>query len=339
MARAEVPKHPVEGPGDSFSSAPPEAPAAEESGEGVAPLVPSLSPDSEGLLAETREAELEDPRILTLIVGGAEFRVAKAFLSIHSTLWADRLRKDPTILRVVFHAPESLRNKTPAGIAEEFGEFLSFLGGGEEDGAGAEVSSENVLLLLRWAAEFQVDYLFSLCESFLMQKGPESIGTDVLGLLELAARHELPLLYSRCCEQAAQNLGHVTVPEDLGECSEERFTVFSSQDMRDDLVASQICMDGMRRDSEARRRIRFADYTAQIPTLGKQRARVVWKNRCKLTNQARQSKKEVELQGTTQARKSYALGEWRISPSVVWPHDSLRDHTWPMVPGESQPLC
>lgn len=191
---------------------------------------------------------------------------------------------------------------------------------------------------MRWAAEFEVDYIFSLCESFLMQ-GPKVTGMDHMELLELAARHDLPLLYSRCCEQAAQQLGHVEVPP-LEDCTGSKLAVFSSPNIRDDLVTSQICMDGMRRDAESRRRIRFADYTAQIPTSGKQRARVLWKNRCKLTNQARAARSRVKaLEEEPQAPKSYALGEWRISPSVVWPHDALRDHTWPMLPGETQPLC
>lgn len=330
-----------------------------EGGEGVSPpsspaaVEAASSPPTEQepaavVAADPAEVPLElqpveqeeslDPRIITLIVGGIEFQVAKAFLSIHSPLWAERLRADPSTIRVVFRADPEQASRPPTEIAEEFGRFLSFLGGGEENGEDSEVTSENVVFLLRWAADFEVDYLFSLCESFLMQNGPEAAGTDVLGLLELAARHDLPLLYARCCEQAAQSLGHVRVPEDLRECSDSRFAVFTSQDMRDDLVTSQICMEGMRRDSEARRRIRFADYTAQIPTVGRQRARVLWKNRCKLTNQARQAKKHEEM-GAAKTRKSYALGEWRTSPSVVWPHDSFRDKTWPMVPGETQPLC
>lgn len=292
-------------------------------------------------VAEFPEPEIEDPRILTLVVGGQEFRVAKAFLSIHSLLWARRLRLDPSTVRVEFHGLE--KDKDPEAVAEEFGHFLSFLGGGEENGENTEVNAGNVRLLLRWAAEFEVDYLFSICESFLMlPHASSSTNLDTMELLELAARHDLPLLYSRCCERAAQGLGQVEVP-DLAESSGSRLAVFSSPNIRDDLVTSHICMNEMRRDAEARRRIRFADYTARIPTPGQQRARVLWKNRCKLTNQARGLRSGQENLNQAQLheppRRSYALGEWRISPSVVWPHDSLRDHTWPMVPGETQPLC
>merc|ERR1712224_145141 len=91
----------------------------------------------------------------------------------------------------------------------------------------------------------------------------------------------------------------------------------NSAKIRDDLVMSQVCMNSMRNNCEARNQLRFADFHSRIPNDARRRARVLWKSRCRPRNK--------QTNGEAVADKAT---DWRSSPSLVWPHDSLRDVSW-----------
>lgn len=239
-------------------------------------------------------------RFATFRVEGQEFQLPKPFLAIHSPLWAAKFQEEPE--REIWELD---------GEAAGYRGFVAFLKG--DDGGEGEVTEANVLSILHWANEFKIDYAFSICENFLLNSPPKSF--DPVHLLELAARYDLPLLYSRMTEVVAQDLQHHDVPVGPG-----RSPIFDSAGIREDLVTSHVTMGSMRNDGELRKRHRFADHTALSGH--QQRARLMWKSRPRFVPPPAEPPQV----------------DWRISPSTVWPHDSLRDETWPTVPNEGQVL-
>jgi hypothetical protein len=280
-------------------------------GDGVAESgqvdVPAEQAESlvEAAAVEKRDPPLQrtnkDGRTFTFIVDGQEFDIPKPFLTIHSIVWAARLEEDPTL----FQAEVS----GEAVTFRMFAEYLQAI-----DGPNSEVTASNVLPLLHWGKEFGVDYISATCEEFLLSRPPR--GLEPSELLEIAARHNMPLLYSKMTEVVAQGMPWVEVPlsTDLAPLPD----VFGVGEIRKDLVNAHISMGLMRNDGEMRRRHRFADQT--VLDEPKQRARLLWKNR----------KRFVAPPGDAPEH------DWRAL-QTVWPHHSLRSDDWTVVPCEAQP--
>lgn len=261
------------------------------------------------------------PRTVVFQVQGQEFEISRPFLAMHSPVWAKRLAEEPSVQR----------HQLTGASAESFGAFVRFLTGA--DGAEGRVTSDNVFHLLKWGKEFGVDYVISFCEEFLCAKvgklGPGREGVanvdgqdvDAAHLLDLAARHDMPLLYARATEVVAHDMHSVVVPED-GVLPD----IFASGAIRDDVVNAHITMGLMRNDGEGRRKHRFADLStmpglqrATVPE--RQRARLLWKARSRLVPPP----------------EALPEANWKVSPATVWPHHSLRDESWTVVPHETQP--
>jgi len=269
---------------------------------------------------------------IVFVAGGEEFVLPKPFLAIHSPYWGAIFHENPELTR------HELENADPAS----FRAFVAFLNGAS--GADGDVTAHNVLDLLRWGKEFGVDYITSLCEDFLLslgggraRRGREDPTGQIsdgraavaqaaafgredpepMELLEIAARYDMPLLYSRATEKAAQGMSSIYVAD-----SSDRAPLpaaFGSKEIREDLINAHITMGLMRNDGESRRRYRFADHTAIDGDT--QRSRLLWKS------QARLVPPPEDLPAMT----------WKSSPTTVWPHHSLRDETWAAVPSETQP--
>lgn len=242
---------------------------------------------------------MRPPREMVFLVGGEEFVLPKPFLSIHSPCWKRRFADDPWLEGAELH-----------GSAESFRSFLGFIRGAE----GCEVQAGNVLHLLHWAKEMDVDYVAALCEDVLLCQPPKEL--DHSELLELAARHNMPLLYSKATELVAQDMTFVDVPE-IGERGGVP-PAMASKEIREDLLRTHISMGLMRGDGEIRRRHRFADHTALNGA--SQRARLHWKNRSRFENPPEKP----------------PAHDWR-AVQTVWPHHSLRSDDWTVVPAETQP--
>jgi hypothetical protein len=243
----------------------------------------------------------KDKRSVTVIVDGEEFVLAKPFLSIHSPAWAGRFAEDPELVRVELQ-----------GNAQEFRIFFEFLTGIE--GQNNEITVNNVLPLLRWGARFDVDYILSMCESFLLTKMPPEF--DPIELLEIAAEHKMSLLYSRLMEILAQGMNWVDVPD--GTDSSPIPAAFNVRSIREDIVGKHIQMGLLRNDGEMQCRYRFADHTTLDDH--KQRARLLWKTQRRFIPPAPEP----------------AEHDWK-SLQTVWPHHSLRSDDWCVVPCETQP--
>lgn len=243
----------------------------------------------------------KDGRTFTFIVDGQEFDVPKPFLRIHSPLWAERLDADPNLTQ----------GELP-GEAGTFRMFFEFLLGVE--GPNSEVTATNVLPLLHWGKELGVDYISACCEHFLLSR--QAAGIKPTELLEIAARHKMPFLYSRATEVVAQGMHWIEVPEpnDPSPLPD----AFALGGVREDLVSAHISMGLMRNDGEMSRRNRFADQT--VLDEPKQRARLLWKTR----------RRFVPPPGEPPEHG------WK-TVQTVWPHHSLRSDDWTVVPCETQP--
>jgi len=247
-------------------------------------------------------AAVMNRRTFTFVVAGQEFHIAKPFLGMHSPLWKERLDADPNLVRAEL-----------PGDAAKFQAFVEFLQG-VPSGPNSEITAENVLHILHWGKEFGVDYISPICEEFLLSKPPADI--EPIELLEIAARHNMPLLYSRATEVVAQGMHWIHVPD--GTDHLPMSDAFNVGGIREDLVSAHISMGLMRNDGEMSRRHRFADST--VLDAPKQRARLLWKTR----------KRFVPPPGESEEL------DWR-SLQMCWPHHSLRSDDWTVVPCETQP--
>jgi len=251
----------------------------------------------------TEEACGRDSRKITFVVEGQEFEFQKPLLAIHAPSWAESLNTDCSVVR----------HELP-GEANDFRVFVEFLRG--EDGPNTEVTSQNVMTLLRWGQAFGVDYIVSACQNHLLLKAfNEFEATD---LLEISSRYNMPLLYRKAIETVAQGTLVMDVPDDLQLSAAGASDVFNICDIRTDIVKTHISMGLMRNDGESRRRYRFADHTALEEP--RQRARLYWKNRSRFVQKPEQP----------------AEHDWRAL-QAVWPHHSLRGEDWTVVPCETQP--
>lgn len=240
-------------------------------------------------------------RLFTFVVDGQEFQIPKPFLAIHSPIWAARFEADPSLARVQL-----------SGEADSFGKFIEFLQATE--GPSSEVNGKNVMPLLNWGKEFGVDYISALCEEFLLSRPPE--GIEPTELLEIAARHNMPLLYSRATEVVAQGMHWVDVPDEASRVPMS--DVFNVGGIREDLLSAHISMGLMSNDGEMNRRNRFSDYTTLDES--RQRARLLWKTRKRFVPPPPEP---AEL-------------DWK-SLQMCWPHHSLRSDDWTVVAHEAQP--
>jgi len=282
---------------------------AEESWPATAPfdaVASPLTPDDEEVNKRaSRDSQVAEYGVrhrhsFTFVVAGKEFHIPKPFLAIHSPVWAERFNADPKLMRAEM-----------PGEAETFLMFVEFL---KAEGPNSEVSAKNVLHLLHWGKEFGVDYISATCEEFLLSRPPA--GIEPTELLEIAARHNMPLLYSRATEVVAQGMHWVEVPD--GTNRVPMSDAFNVGGIREDLISAHISMGLMRNDGEMQRRHRFADHT----TLDEksQRARLLWKTR----------KRFVPPPGEP------AELDWKAL-QMCWPHHSLRGDDWTVVPHETQP--
>lgn len=205
-----------------------------------------------------------------------------------------------------------LRQVELEGEAASFRAFVEFLTGVE--GAAGEVSAANVLPLLHWGREFGIDYVTSQCEDLLLSKPPE--GIEPPQLLEIAARHDMPLLYSRATEIVAQSMHSISLPE-AGDRAPLQ-PAFDAAPTREDVIRTHLSMGVLRGDGEMRLRHRFADHTALEDS--RQRARLLWKSRKRHVLPPEDPPKH----------------DWRTL-QTVWPHHSLRGDDWTCVPIETQP--
>jgi len=243
----------------------------------------------------------KDSRILTCVVDGQEFEIPKPFLSMHSPLWKARFDENPELVVAELTGD--------AGTFQMFTEFLQGV-----DGPNSEVSPENVLSLLHWGLEFDVDYIAAQCESFLLMRPPA--GIEPTELLEIAARHNMPLLYARATEVVAQGMHWVHVPEFADRSP--ALDTFNVGGIREDLLSAHISMGLMQNDGTMNRRHRLADHTSLDAP--KQRARLLWKTRKRFVSPPAEPKEH----------------DWRAL-QTVWPHHSLRGDDWTVVPYETQP--
>lgn len=239
-------------------------------------------------MSTPRGARTRDQQEVIFTVGGEEFRLTRTMLRIHSPMWAQRLEGVPSV--------------ELAGSADSFRVFVEYLNG------SSDVGRENFEHLLHWAGQFQAEHIARLCESFLLRADCK---TD-LELLEIAAKHNMPLLYRQASETVAQDLQYHQLDGLDG-----LPPTMASKEIREDLIRAHISMGVMRGECEMRRRHRFADHTSMSGP--KQRARLLWKNR-----------------HLFQAPAPVEKPDWR-SLQTVWPHHSLRGDDWTVVPAETQP--
>lgn len=257
--------------------------------------------------APPKSRTLREQHVVTFVVGGEEFQLQKPLLAIHSPLWAKRFETEPQLKR------EELPGEAPS-----FRAFLAFLRGAE--GEEGVVSADNVLQLLEWGTVFQVDYVTSHCENFLLNTTPPSF--PQAQLLDIACRYDMPLLYSRTIEVIAHEpSAHVEFPEERDSTSEVP-EIFTDKGIREDILEAHLAMEMLRNDQESRRKQRFADFTGLEGN--KQRARLLWKGQ--------QSRPKDTLDDAPHD------ADWKASPLVVWPHHTLRDETWTVVAKERQPM-
>lgn len=235
---------------------------------------------------------------MTFVVGGEDFELQKPFVALHSPNWKRRLDAEPQLERVELE-----------GDADSFGAFVAFLKGGE-------VTADNVVHLLSWAKEFDVGYVPARCEEFLLLRPPEKFRPAQL--LELAARYDMPLLYTRATEALAHGMIEVDVPEAETHELAALAPAFATKAIREDVLRAHVSVGLLRGDTEARRRQRFADYAALAEPHG--RARLLWKSR----------------QRFVPPPPEQPPHDWR-SLQTVWPHHSLRGADWTVVPTETQP--
>lgn len=238
--------------------------------------------------------------MFTFIVGGQEFSIQKPFLTMHSPVWAARCREDP-----------SMNCAELPGEADSFGMFINFMQG--LDGS-ADVTARNVLPLLHWGKEFGIDYIAAQCEEVLLTRPPE--GIEPTEMLEIAARHNMPLLYSRATEVVAQGMHWVEVPD--ARSGDPLGDAFNVGGIREDLVSAHISMGLMRNDGQMRRKHR--EYEANLLGESEQRSRLLWKTRKRFVAPPTES---ADL-------------DWK-SLQVCWPHHSLRGDDWTVVAHEAQP--
>lgn len=241
---------------------------------------------------------------MTFLVGGETFELPRPLLTIHSPTWAERLAQEPDLREVALE-----------GEAASFRAFQGFLLGAED------VSQENVMQLLHWGVVMGIDYVSAQCESFLTTAQRDAFAPEEL--LEVAARHNMPLLYARMTERVAQGTHHLHVPcpvahKAAGQPISTLPAAFASEHIRGDLIAAHVSMNLMRGDGEMRRRHRFAEHTALDET--RQRSRLFWKSRGRFT----------------QAPEEPPEHDWK-KLQTVFPHHSFRGSDWPVVAHETQP--
>eukprot|EP00443_Scrippsiella_acuminata_P003951 CAMPEP_0115174576 /NCGR_PEP_ID=MMETSP0270-20121206/3909_1 /TAXON_ID=71861 /ORGANISM="Scrippsiella trochoidea, Strain CCMP3099" /LENGTH=290 /DNA_ID=CAMNT_0002587417 /DNA_START=42 /DNA_END=911 /DNA_ORIENTATION=- len=237
-------------------------------------------------------------------IGGEVFRLPRPLLKIHSPHWAARLAAEP-----------GLCDADLPGEASSFRAFERILLGAE--GAAGEITAENVMNVLHWGQEFGMDHIVAACESFLLTC-KESL-FPALELLEVAARYDMPLLYAKAVERAAQGTHHLVIPEARSQVGEQQAaSLLSSENLRGDVIAAHVSMALMRGDGEMRRRHRYADHTSLDDAT--QRARLLWKSR----------------QRFVRAPPEPPGHDWRTL-QTVWPHHSFRGADWLAAPCETQP--
>jgi len=238
---------------------------------------------------------------VTFVLGEEEFELPKPFVAIHSPSWAERFDNDAELVRYELD-----------GDPSSFRVFIEFLKG--EGDAGGKVTADNVLHLLHWGKEFGVDYISASCEDFLLSEPHPNI--DYPQKLDIAARHNMPLLYARTTEVLAHGMHWVEVPE----ASDRDLLppIFDSTNIRDDLLGTHVKMGMMRNDGEMRGRYRFADHN--LLDGPKQRGRLLWKTRKRFVPPLAKDPEH----------------DWK-SCQTVWPHHSLRGPEWTTVSRESQP--
>lgn len=276
-----------------------ELPALPHSDAVTAPLG-QCEPPADEQVSRTVEYGVRHPHSFTFAVSGKEFHIPKPFLAMHSPVWAARFQAEPKLMRAEL-----------PGEAESFIMFVEFL---QAQGSNSEVSDNNVLHLLHWGKEFGVEYILPICEQFLLSTPPAGIRPTEL--LEIAARHNMSLLYSRTTEVVAQGMHWVEVPDGANQAPLS--DAFNIGEIREDLISAHISMGVLRNDGEMHRRHRFADHTMLDEK--RQRARLLWKTRKRL----------VPPSGEADEHNWKAL-------QLVWPHHSLRSDDWTVAPHETQP--
>mmetsp|Transcript_14957 Transcript_14957/g.41787 ORF Transcript_14957/g.41787 Transcript_14957/m.41787 type:complete len:312 (+) Transcript_14957:75-1010(+) len=242
--------------------------------------------------------------MISFVVEGQTFELPRTLLAVHSPGWADRMAKDPTLREV----------SLPEASAASFGAFEKFLRG--VDGVEGDVTARNVKDVLYWGEELGIDHLPAQCESFLLTCNERTFTPQQF--LELSARHNMPLLYARALELAAQWSIDLDVPDVFSDAGAQLPAVFASEQIRNDLISAHISMGLMRGDGEMRRRHCFADHTTLEDP--QQRARLMWKSRKRFV------KAPAEPPGHN----------WRALQTVL-PHHSLKGPDWVVAASETQP--
>jgi len=236
-------------------------------------------------------------------VGGEVFCLPRPLLMVLSPHWAARLGAEPDLSTVDL-----------PGEAASFRAFVDIVSC--TDVASSEITAENVLHVLRWSKEFGMDHIVATCESFFLTCNEALF--PPLQLLEVAAQYDMPLLYARAVERAAQSTHHLVVPDTTSEIGQQQPSAFASEHLRGDIVASHVAMSVMRGHGEMRCKHRFADHTRLDDA--SQRARLLWKTRQQFV------KAPLEPFGH----------DWRTL-QTVWPHHTLRGSDWVAAPCEMQP--
>jgi len=237
--------------------------------------------------------------LLTFIVGGEPFELPWPFLAMHSPKWAKKMTEDRNIKEVKLD-----------GDPDSFRFFLNFLQGTE--GKPGEIHPDNLLHVLRWGEELGVDYVRGACEAFLLDpSGLKTVELSPEEVLEIAARFHMPKLYEKAVEITGHGMKYIEVPEGS-------HSTFGAEELRSDVLKVHLSMGTMSHDGIMRNRHRFADQSS-LPDKS-ERSRLLWKSRTRF----RQPPSEL------------CRVDWK-SLQTVWPHHSLRDEDWAVVPAESQP--
>jgi len=261
---------------------------------------------------------------VTFIVGNDHFSLPKPLLALYAPLYAEQFAADSEIAEVILDQ----------GSSESFRNFKMFLLGAK--GRDGEVSIDNVRDILFWGREFGIGHFIVQSEAFLLSHPETEVNPQEL--LELSVTYDLPLLYSRALELAAQHSTTLTVPSSLREAEGNSASssssaaardvpegcfgglphLFATKNVRDDVVRTHLSLQVMCTDTEAQNRHRFADYTRLEEP--KQRARLWWKG------SARFPKRPPDPPGQA----------WHTL-QTVYPNPVQRSIVdWPAPPKESQ---
>eukprot|EP01062_Namystynia_karyoxenos_P073336 TRINITY_DN70138_c0_g1_i1.p1 TRINITY_DN70138_c0_g1~~TRINITY_DN70138_c0_g1_i1.p1 ORF type:complete len:391 (+),score=79.83 TRINITY_DN70138_c0_g1_i1:75-1175(+) len=155
---------------------------------------------------------------LDVEVEGEVFRVFSQTMARASPVWHSMLESgmSESTGRIVMEGKSKRVFQLVLGFIDPF--FCT------EQGAGPQVTAENVGELLSWAEEFDIALLRARCEHFLISELEHTEHIPfVVGHLHLAQRHRLPLLRKRGAEKIARCVRHQRDLPDLTSAIDDSF--------------------------------------------------------------------------------------------------------------------